>query len=219
MTAIDEEIEDALFEGIKIEFLANPVRIIAENGRVKAVEWIRMKLGEIDESGRPRPLPIEGSEFITPVDTLIVCVGQTPDLSFTNGVEGLNLAGNTVSVDLDTMATSLKGVFAGGDIVTGPSTVVKAAAAGKTAAETIDRYLQGAELKREFKAEFPDENVPLLRFSADELKKLSLMGRVVSPKVPLDMRRGSFAEVEKTLDVETAVVEAKRCLRCDVKER
>ncbi len=219
MPAIGEEIEDALFEGINIEFLTNPVRIITENGRVKAVEWVKMKLAEIDESGRARPIPIEGSEFVTPVDTLIVCVGQTPDLSFAKDVEGLSLAGNTVSVDLDTMATSLKGVFAGGDIVTGPSTVVRAAAAGKTASESIDRYLKGGELKREFKVVFPSENVPLLKFSAEELKKLSLMGRVESPKVPLDRRRGSFAEVEKTLDVEAAIVEAKRCLRCDVKER
>ncbi len=219
MPAIKEEIEDALLEGINIEYLTNPVRVIAENGRIKAVEWIKMKLGKIDESGRPRPEPVEGSEFTTPVDTLIVCVGQTPNLSFTKSIDGLKIAGNTISVDSDTMATSLKGVFAGGDITAGPSTVVNAAAAGRKASESIDRYLRGFDIKMDYGIKFPDEKVPLIKFSAEELRRLSIMGRIKSPKVSTEKRKKSFEEVEKTLGIENAILEAKRCLRCDIKEK
>ena len=218
MPAISEEVEEALSEGINIQFLTDPVRIMTENGKIKAIEWVKMRLGEMDKSGRRRPVPIKGSEFTTPADSLIIGIGQNPDMSFLENADELKMSGNTLIVDPDTLSTSMKGVFAGGDIVTGPTTVVKAAAAGKTAAESIDRYLQGISLKRKYEVHFPTENVPILRFSAEELEELSLQKRVQPAKISISERKESFKEVEKTLTAKEAVKEARRCLRCDVRE-
>ena len=218
MPALSEEIEEALSEGIDIQFLTDPVRILTENGKIKAVEWVKMRLGETDKSGRRRPIPIKGSEFITPADNLIVAIGQTPDMSFLKDADELKTSGNTLVVDSDVLLTSMEGVFAGGDIVTGPTTVVEAAAAGKRAAESIDKYLRGIPLVSKHEVKFPTENVPVLAFSAEELEELSFQKRVKPTKIPISKRKGSFEEVEKTLTTEKAVREARRCLRCDVRE-
>ncbi len=217
MPAIAGEVEEALSEGIDVQFLTSPTRVITKNGKIEAVEWVKMRLGETDKSGRRRPIPIEGSEFITPADTLVVGIGQRPDLSFLGGVDGLEISGNSIVVDPDTLSTSMKGVFAGGDIVTGPSTVVKAAAAGKTAAESIDRYLQGIPLQRQYEVHFPTENVPTLQFTMKELEELAVQKRVKPKTLPISERIGNFREVEQTLTPEEAIKEARRCLRCDVR--
>lgn len=218
MPAIPEEVEEALAENSKIQFLTNPTRITTENGKVKTVKWTKMRLGEMDKSGRRHPIPIEGSEFVTPVDTLIVAIGQKPDLSFLEGVSELKMSKNAIVVDVDTLSTSVDGVFAGGDIITGPSTVVEAAAAGKTAAESIDRYLQGIPLQRKYEVHFPTENVPTLEFTSEELEELAVQERVEIEKLSISQRIGNFKEVEKTLTAEEAIKEARRCLRCDVRE-
>lgn len=218
MPAMPGEIEEALAENIKIQFLTNPNRIITENGKVKAVEWIKMRLGEMDKSGRRHPIPIEGSEFVTSVDTLIVAIGQKPDLSFLEGASELKMSKNAIAVDMDTLSTFMNGVFAGGDIVTGPSTVVEAAAAGKTAAESIDRYLQGMPLQRKYEVHFPTENVPTLEFTSEELEELAVQERVKIKKLSISERAGNFKEVEKVLTAEEAIKEARRCLRCDARE-
>jgi len=151
MPARGEEIEHAREEGIVFDLLANPTQIIGdENGWVQEIEVIEMELGEPDASGRRRPIPVEGSERRIPVDVVIVSVGTSANPLLTKSTSGLDLTkwGNIVADEL-TLATSKKGVFAGGDIVTGAATVILAMGAGKTGARSIDRYLQGLPLVTE----------------------------------------------------------------------
>jgi NADH-quinone oxidoreductase subunit F len=219
MPAISDEVDEALSEGIKIQFLAVPVRAITKGKKVESIECVRMRLGKIDASGRPRPIPIEGSEFTVPVDTLIPAIGQQPDLTFLEGTDGLEVEKNgTLKVDPDTLATSREGVFAGGDVVSGPATVVEAIGAAKVAVESIDRYINGKSLEREYKVSFPTENVEPLKFSPEEMEALAKQPRVTIPHLSIEERRGDFLEVESTISKEDAMAEAKRCLRCDLRE-
>jgi len=135
------EVKEAENEGVKIEFLVAPKRILGENGRVSAIECIRMQLGEPDESGRRKPILREGSEFTRKADMVILAIGEAPDLEFLPKEIELNEDG-TVWVNPITMETNLRGVFAGGDAVTGPATVIEAIRAGKRAAESIEKYLK-----------------------------------------------------------------------------
>ena len=138
-----EEVEHAKEEGIQFHLLTNPVRFLGEDGYLKAVECIRMELGEPDESGRRRPIPIDGSEFTMEIDTAVIAIGNGPHPLIPQTTEGLDLdrRGNIVA-DLETGETSKEGVFAGGDIVTGAATVIEAMGAGKRAAAAIDRYVR-----------------------------------------------------------------------------
>jgi glutamate synthase (NADPH/NADH) small chain len=155
MPARDEEIHHAEQEGLEFKLLTNPVRIMGdEEGRVKAVECIKMELGEPDESGRRRPVPMEGSEFIIECDTVIPALGNrpnpliqmtTPDLKTTRW--------GTLECDPDTLETTKKGVFAGGDIVTGASTVISAMGAGKIAAASMHEYLMTGKVTKPQKEE------------------------------------------------------------------
>jgi NADPH-dependent glutamate synthase beta subunit-like oxidoreductase len=133
-----KEIEDL---GVRIQFLVAPKKIIGVNGKVSAIECVRIQLGEPDETGRRKPIPIEGSEFKQEVDMIILAIGEIPNVEFLPGEIELNENG-TVWTNPVTMETSLKGVFAGGDVVTGPATVIEAIAAGKRAAESIKKYLK-----------------------------------------------------------------------------
>ncbi|MEM2105213.1 MAG: FAD-dependent oxidoreductase [Candidatus Bathyarchaeia archaeon] len=141
MPANPWEVKEAEETGVKMEFLVAPKKILGENGRVSAVEFVRMKLGELDESGRRKPLPIEGSEFVFKTDNVILAIGETPDLEFLPKDIVLNEDG-TIWVNPITMETSIRGVFAGGDVVTGPASVIEAICAGKRAANSIDRYMK-----------------------------------------------------------------------------
>jgi glutamate synthase (NADPH/NADH) small chain len=145
MPARNEEIENAKEEGIEFKFLTQPIEFLSdENGNVKAIKCINMKLGEPDESGRKRPIPIENSEYIIECDTVVVAIGQRPNPLLPHTIKDLNLGkiGN-IQVDPQTMETSLKGIFAGGDIASGAATVIEAMGEGKIAAKSIDRYLGG----------------------------------------------------------------------------
>jgi len=143
MPASDEEIEAALHEGIKIEYLVAPSEVVAEGGKTVGLKCVRMQLGEPDKSGRRRPVPITGSEFVIPLDTIMPAIGQASDLSFIDGESGIALTRwGTIIADPDTLATSCKGVFAGGDCVTGPYIAIAAIAAGKKAALSIERFLE-----------------------------------------------------------------------------
>ena len=137
-----EEVENAEEEGIVLEFLTNPTRFIGnDRGWVKAMECIRMRLGEPDASGRRRPIPIEGSEFTTDVDTVIMAIGRTPNPIIQQTTEGLEVTKwGTIVVD-ENGKTSIEGAYAGGDIVTGAATVISAMGAGKKAAKAIHQYL------------------------------------------------------------------------------
>jgi glutamate synthase (NADPH/NADH) small chain len=147
MPARVEEIENAESEGIEFHFLVNPVRIIGdERGWVKQMECIKMELGEPDESGRRRPVPIKGSEFRLDVDIVVVAIGQSPNPLIPQTTPGIEVGkwGNIVA-DEETGRTSMRGVFAGGDIVTGEATVILAMGAGRSAARSMDDYLRTGE--------------------------------------------------------------------------
>jgi NADPH-dependent glutamate synthase beta subunit-like oxidoreductase len=208
MPASAEEIEGAIAEGVKIEFLVAPSRIARKNGRLE-LGSIRMRLGAIDTSGRPRPEPIEGSEFSMSFDNVIAAVGQRPEVP--NQFKLTIGRGNTIEVDLETLATSREGVFAGGDAKSGPASVIEAIADGRQAAISIDKYLGG-------KGEIDEILAPPEEIMAP-LEEVLEGGRTEVPALPLAERLKSFRLVELGMDEEMAIREAKRCLRCDLEER
>ena len=205
MPASSEEIDEAIHERIKIYFLAAPSRIVSRDGEVQ-MECIRMKLGAPDASGRRRPEPIEGSEFTMDFDTIIAAIGQRPEIPASFDIA--TGRGNIITVDSDTLATGKEGVFAGGDAVTGPATVVEAVAAGRQATISIDKYLGGSGVIDETLA--PVEDVPSRVGGPREAYRPEI------PAISLERRLGSFDEVELSLNEELAIEEAKRCLRCDL---
>jgi glutamate synthase (NADPH/NADH) small chain len=147
MPARAAEIHHAEQEGIRFEFLTNPVRYLAdEQGWVRSVECLRMELGEPDASGRRRPVPVAGSEFRLPVDTVVVAIGNSPNPLVPQTTPGLEVSRRgTIVVDAATGRTSRKGVFAGGDIVTGAATVILAMGAGRVAANSMNEYLKDGQ--------------------------------------------------------------------------
>lgn len=214
MPAFEEEIDSAIDEGIEIQFLVAPTKVLTENEKVVGVECLRMKLGDIDASGRRRPIPIEGSEFTIKLDTLIPAIGERPDISFLTDKDNLDISKwDTIVVDEETLLTNQKGVFAGGDVVKGPSTVVEAIAAGKTAAESIEKYLEGKSLVREYKLNRPSLYVEPIELTEEEIEGAK---RSEMPKLSVNERKKNFKEVELGLTENMAIKEAKRCLRCEL---
>jgi len=140
MPAWRGEIEFAQKEGVKFEFLCTPRRFLEDGGRLRAVEYVRMKLGKKDRSGRPRPLPIEGSEFTVEADSVIIAVGQTIRPGILEGAD--KTPQGAIQVDEETMATSIEGIYAGGDLVNGGDTAVRAVGDGKRAAFAMDEYIK-----------------------------------------------------------------------------
>lgn len=213
MPAEENEIEEAVAEGIDIEFLAAPVKVLSSNGKVEAVECVRMKLGDVDKSGRRRPVPVEQSEFTVKLDTLIPAIGQEPDITFlTNGSNVKISKWNTIEVNPETLYTNEEGIFAGGDVVTGPNTVTDAMAQGKVAAQMIHKYIQGEPLEREYKVTRPAIQVEATELTDEEIEQLT---EVPMPTMAID-ERTNFKEVELGFGREQAINEAKRCLRCDL---
>ena len=212
MPASPEEIEEALEEGIKMEFLVAPKRVVGENGKVTGVECTRMELGEPDASGRRRPVEIKGSEFIVPCDALIPAIGQEADLDFVPKESGIAVnKWKNFDVDPVTFASNVPGVFAGGDVVTGPQTVVKAVYAGKEAAVSIDRYLKGEDVA----AGRAKDWTKGLADKAD-VSQVTKVSRVKYPHMKPEDRRTNFREVGIGFTEEEAVAEAKRCLACGI---
>lgn len=146
MPANPWEMKEAEAEGVKFEFLVAPAKFVGKEGKVVEVELIKMELGEPDETGRRAPVPVENSKFTKAFDTVILAVGEAVDTSFLPKEIELSEI-NTIWADPITMETTMEGVFAGGDAVTGPSSVMEAIVAGKRAAESIDCYLNGVEAK------------------------------------------------------------------------
>ncbi|MGA3094478.1 MAG: FAD-dependent oxidoreductase, partial [Dehalococcoidales bacterium] len=207
MPAIPSEIEDMEHEGIKLHILANPVKVLSQDGKLTGVECIRMELGEPDASGRRRPVPVKDSEFTLDIDCLIIATGQSVDktslsekLAYTNS--------NTLKIDPVTLETNIKGVFAGGDVVR-PADAITAIAAGKEAAISIDRYLKGADLK---------QGRPEVRQKVKDIAKKDVLKKVraTMPALEPAARVSSFVEVETGFDETTAVSEAARCLNCGI---
>ena len=232
MPALAEEVDAAIEEGVKLETLVSPLKIHAEleegvtedalespvkihakEAHVTAVDFIRNELGEIDASGRRKPMPIKGSEFTLPIDTLIVTIGDVPDIDYVVDM-GVDVTDwGTLKIDDETLATNREGVFAGGDVVTGPNTVVDAIAAGKKAAVMIDRYIRGEDLHQPAHAVLPETYVEPIMLDEEEL---STAERVEAPTIGSDKRARCFDEVEMTISVDDATREARRCLRCDL---
>jgi len=212
MPALREEVASALVESIKLECLVSPVRILSREGHLTGIECVRNALGRMDASGRRHPEPIPGTEFTTQLDLLIVTIGDEPDIDYVSSM-GLKVTEKgTLFVDPETLATNRAGVFAGGDVVTGPNTVVESIAAGKKVAVMIDRYLRGEELRKPVAPRLPQIYVEPVQVGDQELA----MDRAAPPTLPPEVRRRSFAEVELPLSLEEAAREARRCLRCDL---
>jgi heterodisulfide reductase subunit A len=214
MPATPAEVEAAEAEGIEIVFLAAPSRVVAANGRVSQIECQRMELGAPDETGRRRPIPVPGSEFLIDVDTVIPALGQASNLDFITD-PGLEVSGRgTLMVDDATLATSVEGVFAGGDVVTGPAMVIDAIAAGKKVAQSIDKYLQAQPLDR------VEKGKPTEKLNEEEIAALKRRfppkGRVRMEELAPPERIKDFSEVEQGYSIKQAQGEAERCLSCGV---
>lgn len=209
MPALHAEIEEAEKEGIKFTFLATPVKFLGEDGKVRAVRCISMRLAEFDSSGRRKPVPLEGSEFDVEATTVIVAVGQRANLAFK--ADGLEVTSwGTIKVDPRTLKTSLDGVFAGGDVARGPATIVEAVADGRLAASMIDKYLGGDGIL------WYEDRIPV-KTSYNEEEYLKTQPRRKPIVLPVDKRR-NFVEVERAFFEGQAIEEARRCLHCDIKE-
>ena len=210
MPALEEEIEEAEREGIEIRTLLAPKQIVAKGGKVTGLECLECTLGEFDPSGRRRPVPKNGSEFTLNADVVVAGVGQAIALDGMVDKTGIEVDKRGAITACDkTGATKMDGVFAGGDCVTGPDTVIAAIAAGKRAATAIDKYLGGdgvllrkPEIVRKLTADIIEDE----------------MVREAVPCVPVEKRLGDFTEVELGYAAGQAKVEASRCLRCDVRE-
>jgi heterodisulfide reductase subunit A-like polyferredoxin len=219
MPANSWEIEAAENEGIEIQILTAPVEVVAEGGHIKGVKCVKMELGEPDASGRKRPIPIKGSEFVITADTMIAAVAQAPEISFLDETHGLDVTPKgTFAIDPHTLATNRPGVFAGGDVARGPWILIQAIADGRRGAFSIDRYLRGLPLLT------PREQIPLpvVDLSREEIDQMVEEGKVdVSPRtknleLPEEERIRDFREVELVLSEEQARQEAARCLACGI---
>jgi len=219
MPANSWEIEAAEKEGVEIQILTAPMEVLTEDGHIKGIKCIKMELGEPDASGRRRPIPIKGSEFIIPADTMIAAVAQAPEISFLEEGHGLEVTEKgTFAVDPKTLATNRPGVFAGGDVARGPWILIQAIADGRRGALSIDRYLRGVPLLT------PREEMPLpvVEMSKEEIDqmvdegKVSLTPRIRPPELPEKERIRDFREVELVYTEEQAKQEASRCLSCGI---
>ncbi len=234
MPAFEEEIEAAIEEGIAIHFLAAPVEVISQNGRTTGLRCIKTRLGEPDSSGRRRAVPIEGSEFVFEADTVISAIGQQADLGAFKADQfagAISADSPSVSVDSASMETSVAGLFAGGDLVNGPASVVQAIADGKRAAAAIHFRLQGkdfataeqqAKLGRGpgfsinalFRKREGWDPSSVVKFEDLEPLFLDKRPRGSLPVLDPDLRKRSFDEIAQPLDLKTASSEAARCFFC-----
>jgi NADPH-dependent glutamate synthase beta subunit-like oxidoreductase len=214
MPAYSEEIEAALAEGIVLRPLVAPVEVMVKAGKLSGVKFIDNELGPLDDSGRQQPVPVPGSEHVVDLDTLIVAISEQPE---TAGLDSLKTTRwGTVTVNPESFTTSRPGVFAGGDVTTGPSTVIKAIAAGKSAAVMLQNFVTGKLLKQLPKTKLPSFYIEPLHVAGQETEGDVITARVHQPELPVEKRRGNFAEVELTISEDAAHCEARRCLRCDL---
>ena len=209
MPADEEEILAAEEEGVKIKYLASTAKIFGKNNKVIALECINMKLGRPDESGRRRVIPIKDSEFQIDIDTIIPAISQSPDLAWSGNDKNLKKTDwGTIYADPITFETSIKGVFAGGDAVTGPGVIIEAISQGKEAAISIDRFINDEDLKEgrlKKKLVAPTPKIEVDKKSRIEMPKLSSKNRV-----------NNFKEIDLGFTGEMAINESLRCLNCNI---
>jgi heterodisulfide reductase subunit A len=224
MPAEEDEFEDAIAEGVRFEYLVTPTEVLVSDGRVRGLECVAMELGEPDASGRPRPVPIEGSNDVREFDTVITSISQRPDRGwYGNGASAGPLRFNewdTFEVDAESLLTTVPGVFAGGDAVLGPATVVEAMGQGRRAAEAIDRYLRQRPLV-DFTTHMPPADVrhgfgerPFAQ--SPDYGALPQAPRAAMPKRPVSDRLADYQEVDLGMSEAEARREARRCLHCGV---
>ncbi|MBI5582504.1 MAG: FAD-dependent oxidoreductase [Deltaproteobacteria bacterium] len=217
MPAHREEVAAAEEEGICMDFLVSPTRILSENGRVQGMEFLRNELREADSSGRARPFPIPGSEFVVEADTIIVAIGQSVDLTFLEKdpeIKGLALTKwGTPQADENTLQSSLPYLFVGGDFFRGPQTVIQAVADGRRAAVSIHQYLNNLKLNPEAKA-FNISKGPLAQVDPVNFDGVAPRPREKGGHLPLAERQHNFREVDLTLQEQQVREEAARCLSC-----
>jgi len=215
MPVTEVEYDEAVAEGIQFNFLVSPTRIESSEWKATGLQCIRMTLGEPDDSGRRRPVPIPGSEFSVGADTVIAAVGQAPDLSFLPRDSALERTSwETLEVDSNRLSTNVPGIFAGGDFVTGPGMIIEAIAAGRRAAIAIDKYLR----EDTSRIEMYDlkQRVAVEAGSSPVEESWETQPRLEMPKLPVKERKRSFEEIEQGFSDEVARQEARRCLRCDL---
>jgi NADH-quinone oxidoreductase subunit F len=209
MPAYDWDVKEAEEEGIKFLFQTQPIEIVAENNKVVGLKCLKTSLEGRDKNGRLRPVPVKDSEFVFEVDTIIPAIGQSLDDTL---ARKLNLEVNEkgfIKVDENQM-TSIKGVFAGGDGVSGPRTVVEAIGQGQKAAFSIEKYFRGHSEREDYLKKASQHLVEQLEAEPSSLPRQTVKA--------IDSRKriGSFVEVVPTFTKEQAIAEAKRCLRCDL---
>ena len=213
----EEELGETELEGVRMDFLVSPIELLGEDGKLKAIRFIRNKLGEPDASGRRSPVPIAGSEFTLPCDTIIPAVSQAADLSFLPVESSFEVNRGRIKVDPATYATNVRGVFACGDFVTGPTTLIESAGHGKKAAYAIDRYLDGrtdvtvtpnVKITSSWRHDMPElydvlprQHIPMLEPAA----RMPSTDPAVNFTTP----------VELGYDATAAVAESTRCLMCN----
>jgi formate dehydrogenase beta subunit len=216
MPADEAEIHDADEEQVQFHFLTAPVRILAEAGKVVGLECIKMELGEPDASGRPRPVPVEGSEFVFDCDTIVSAIGQQVDLSLLAGMDDVQTTPwNTIVVDDYTKQSSRAKIFVAGDCETGPDALITACAGGRRAAYSIDRFINTQSLDYDDNHYFDKLFETVKVYDSDEeILKVESKPRFQPNMLPPDTRKSTFDEVEQGLSAQEAVAEAERCLRC-----
>lgn len=208
MPARPDEMEACREEGIPIQCLTQPLRFFGENGRVRAIECTKTRPGEPDESGRPRPLPIPGSEFELCVDAVVNALGQEIDWTCLTPESRCRWAGwGTLSVDPLTLQSDEPDIFAGGDAVRGPESVAQAIGDGREAAFSIDRFLRGEDLRL-------GRDIELRPITNPQKERVSLTPRVEMPRIEVQARLKGFEEVEKGFSESMVTSEAARCIAC-----
>ncbi len=212
MPAADAEIEEALEEGVDIRYLAAPVSISAKGASLESLALLKMTLGEPDASGRRRPVPVEGSEYSVPVDTVISAVGQYADTRLLEGVPGLVDPKGNLLGDAETGCTPVSGIYAAGDLLTGTDIAIRALAGGKFAARSALAALEGrpAAKPKEFLSLKSDFRAP----AAEDFKDTERAARAKPSLIGPEKRTKGFMEIEKSITQEQAMAEAGRCLEC-----
>jgi NADH-quinone oxidoreductase subunit F len=211
MTAYREEVIAAQEEGIAMQFLAMQVRIISSDGSATGLQCIHMKVVGQDSAGKSRVEAIEGSEFIIDADCIVVAIGEQPDSAV---VDSLEISGdNTIVVDPERYSTRRKGVFAGGDVVTGPNNIMNSILAGRRASESIDSYLRGDAIRSEFHKTKPSRYIELADLPEEELsapEQSEVQAHLHQERI------GHFVDAEPVFSEVMAIKEARRCQRCEL---
>jgi NADH-quinone oxidoreductase subunit F len=217
MLVTEVEYDEAVEEGIQMQFLVSPTRVVNNNWKVTGLQCVKMELGEPGPDGRRRPTPIEGSEFFIEADTVIAAVGQAPDLSFLPPDSVLERTlWETLAVDDNRLATNVDGVFAGGDFVTGPGMVIEAIAAGRRGAIAIAKHLKGDASRVEIYDLRSDAAVEAPEAEQEQEEEWETQARSEMPLLVPSERKSGFGEIELGFSEELARQESRRCLRCDL---